>query len=109
MYRRFGCGTKLRAVSAVTVGVPAADPVYVWARVGVGTRWLVAVEDAECERHGHPGGESFTLFEPDQGNNHSSCHEKMFISGLCLDSKFIQQVVDIFCVKIHCLKCCRHI
>ena len=42
---------------------PAAEPVNVWARVGVGTRWLV--EDAGCGRHGHPGGESFPPFAPD--------------------------------------------
>ena len=45
--------------------VGAAEPVDVWARVGVGTRWLVAVEDAGCGRHGHPGGESFPMFAPD--------------------------------------------
>ena len=44
---------------------PAAEPVDVWARVGVGTRWLVAVEDAGCGRHGRPGGESFPPFAPD--------------------------------------------
>ena len=44
---------------------PAAEPVDVWARVGVGTRWLVGVEDAGCGRHGHPGGESFPPFAPD--------------------------------------------
>ena len=39
-----------------SVGAPAAEPVDVWARVGVGTRWLVEVEDAGCGRRGHPGG-----------------------------------------------------
>ena len=48
-----------------SVGVPAAEPVDVWGRVGVGTRWLVAVEDAGCGRHGHPGGESFPPLAPD--------------------------------------------
>ena len=42
-----------------SVEAPAAEPVDVWARVAVGTRWLVAVEDAGCGRHEHPGGESF--------------------------------------------------
>ena len=37
-----------------SVGAPAAEPVDVWARDGVGARWLVAVEDAGCGRHGHP-------------------------------------------------------
>ena len=45
--------------------VPAAEPVDVWAQVGVGTKWLVAVEDAGGGRHGHPGGESFSTFAPD--------------------------------------------
>ena len=36
-----------------SVGVPAVEHVDVWARVGVGTRWLVAMEDAGCRRHGH--------------------------------------------------------
>ena len=48
-----------------SVGAPAAEAVDVLARVGVGTRWLVAVEDAGCGRHGHPGGESFPPFAPD--------------------------------------------
>ena len=48
-----------------SVGRPAAEPVDVWARVGVGTRWLVSVKDAGCGRHGHPGGESFPPFAPD--------------------------------------------
>ena len=48
-----------------SVGAPAAEPVYVRGRVGVGTRWLVAVEDAGCGRHRHPGGESFPAFTPD--------------------------------------------
>ena len=47
------------------VGDPAAEPVDVEGRVGVVTRWLVAVEDAGCGRHGHPGGESFPPFAPD--------------------------------------------
>ena len=54
-----------------SVGAPAAEPVHVWARVGVGTRWLVAVEDAGCGRRGHPGGEPFQPFAPDKVNNHS--------------------------------------
>ena len=44
---------------------PAAEPVVVWARVWVGTRWLVAMEGAGCGRHGHPGAESFPPFAPD--------------------------------------------
>ena len=48
-----------------SVGAPAAEPVDVWARVGVGTRWLVAVEDAGGRRHEHPGGESFPPFARD--------------------------------------------
>ena len=44
-----------------SVVAAAAEPVDAWARVGVGTRWLVAVEDAGCERHGYPGGESFPM------------------------------------------------
>ena len=48
-----------------SVRVPAAEPVDVWAQVGVGTKWLVAVEDAGGGRHGHPGGESFSTFAPD--------------------------------------------
>ena len=48
-----------------SVGAPAAEPVDVWTRVGVGTRWQVAVEDTGCGRHEHPGGESFPPFAPD--------------------------------------------
>ena len=48
-----------------SVGAPAAEPVDVWGRVGVGTRWLIAVESAGCGRHGHPGGESIPPFAPD--------------------------------------------
>ena len=48
-----------------SVEAPAAEPVDMWARVGVGTRWLVAVEDAGCGRHGRPGEESFPPFAPD--------------------------------------------
>ena len=48
-----------------SVGAPAVEPVFVWGRVGVGTRWLVAVEDAGCGRHGHPDRESFPPFAPD--------------------------------------------
>ena len=91
-----------------SVGTPAAEPVDVWAPVRVGTRWLVAVEDAGCGRRGHPDGEFFTLFAPDYGNNHSSCHEQLFLSGHCLDSKEKQQVVDFCCVKRHNMNCCRH-
>ena len=47
-----------------SVGAPAAELVDVWARVGVGTRWLVAVEDPGCGRRGHPSGESFPPFAP---------------------------------------------
>ena len=112
------------------MGTPAAEPVDVWARVGVGTRWLVAaegagcgrlwarvgvgtrwlvaVEDAGCGRRGHQGGESFTPFAPDYGNNHSSCHGQLFLSGHCLDSRVIQQVVDFCCVKRHNINCFRH-
>ena len=42
-----------------------------------------------------------------QVENPSPCHEQLFLSGLCLDSRVIQQVVDFFCVKIHHMKCCR--
>ena len=38
-----------------SVGAPATGPVDVSAWIGVGTRWLVAVEDAGCGRHRHPG------------------------------------------------------
>ena len=37
-----------------SVGAAAAEPVDVWARAGIGIRWLVAMEDAGCGRHGHP-------------------------------------------------------
>ena len=47
-----------------SVGAPAAEPVDMWAQVGVGTRWLVAVEDPGCGRRGHPSGESFPPFAP---------------------------------------------
>ena len=48
-----------------SVGAPAAEPVDVRARVGVGRRWLVTLEDAGCGRRGNPGGESFPPFAPD--------------------------------------------
>ena len=48
-----------------SVGAPAAEPIDVWGRVGVGPRGLVAVENAGCGRHGHPGGEPFPPFAPD--------------------------------------------
>ena len=92
-----------------SVGAPATEPVHVWARVGVGTRWLAAVEDAGCGKPGHPGGESFPPFAPDKGNNHRSCYQQLFLSGLWLDSRVIQQVVDFCCVKIHHVDCCRDI
>ena len=47
----------------------AAEPIDVWARAGIGTWWLVAMEDAGCGRHGHPGGEPFPPFAPDYGND----------------------------------------
>ena len=37
-----------------------------------------------------------------------SCYQQLFLSGLCLGSRVIQQVVDFFCVKIHMI-CCRDI
>ena len=67
-----------------SVGPSTAEPIDVWARVEVGTRWMVAVVDAGCGRHGHAGGESLPPFAPDYGNNHRSCHEQLFVSGLCL-------------------------
>lgn len=48
-----------------SIGTAAVEPVDVWARSGIGTSWLVAVEDAGCERHGHPRGEPFPPFAPD--------------------------------------------
>ena len=44
-----------------SVGAPPVEPVDVWARVGVGTMWLVAMEDAGCDRHQHPGVEAFPM------------------------------------------------
>ena len=80
------------------VGAPAAEPVDVWARVGVGTRWLVAMEDAGRGRPGHPAGESFPPFAPDYGINQvMSC---IFFSVCpCLHSRVIQHVVGFCCVK----------
>ena len=43
----------------------AAEPIDVWARAGIGTRWLFAMEDVGCGGHEHPGGESFSPFAPD--------------------------------------------
>ena len=48
-----------------SMGAAAAEPIDVWTRSGIGTRWLLAVEDAKHGRHGHPGGESFPPFAPD--------------------------------------------
>ena len=42
-----------------SVGAPAAEPVDVWGRVGVGTRWLVKVGDAGCGKRRHPDGDFF--------------------------------------------------
>ena len=71
MARRFGCETKLRAVSSV--GTAAAEPLGVWARAGIGTTWLAAMEDARCGRHGYLGGEFFPPFAPDDANNQVMC------------------------------------
>ena len=45
-----------------SMGAAAAEPIDMWARAGIGTRWLVAMEDAGCGRHGHPGREPFPPF-----------------------------------------------
>ena len=50
-----------------SVGASAAEPIDVWARAGIGTRWLVAIEDAG--RHGHPGGERFPPFGTDSASS----------------------------------------
>ena len=47
-----------------SVEAAGAEPIDVWARSGIGTRWLVAVESAGCGRHGHLGGEPFPPFAP---------------------------------------------
>ena len=52
-----------------SMGAAAAEPIDLWARAEIGTRWLFAMEDAGCGRHGHPGGEPFPPFAPDKGNN----------------------------------------
>ena len=46
-----------------SVGTSDAEPIEVWARAGVGTRMLVAVEYAP--RHGHPAGKPFPSFGSD--------------------------------------------
>ena len=46
-----------------SVGTSDAEPIEVWARAGVGTRMLVAVEYAP--RHRHPAGEPFPSFGSD--------------------------------------------
>ena len=48
-----------------SVGAPAAEPVDVWGRVGVGTRWLVKVGDAGCGKRRHPDGDFFPPCELD--------------------------------------------
>ena len=62
-----GLGVKLNYAQYLSchVGAPATGPINVWAQVGVGTRWLVAMEDAGREMYGHPAGGSFPLFAPD--------------------------------------------
>ena len=52
-----------------SVGASAAEPISVWARAGIGVRWLVAMEDAG--RHGHPGREHFPRVGPDLATNNS--------------------------------------
>ena len=52
-----------------SMGAAAAEPIGVWRRSGIGTRWLVVVEDADRGRHGHPGGESSPRCAPDYSNN----------------------------------------
>ena len=47
-----------------SIKTAAAKPIDVCARPGVGTRWLVAMEDVGCRRHGHPSGEPFPPFSP---------------------------------------------
>ena len=47
------------------VGAAAAEPIDLWTRSGIGTRWLVAVEDAGRGRHKHPDGECFPPLAPD--------------------------------------------
>ena len=47
------------------VGAPASEPIDLWTRSGIDTRWLVALEDAGRGTHGHPDGESLPLFAPD--------------------------------------------
>ena len=75
MIRRFGCELKHGQYISCSVGAPAVEPVDVWGRVGVGTRWLVALEFAGCGRHRHPGGESFPSFALEYGNNHGICYQ----------------------------------
>ena len=52
-----------------SMGAAGAEPIDVWACYGIGTRWLVAVKDAGCGRLGHPSGEPFPPFGPDEGTN----------------------------------------
>ena len=43
----------------------ASEAIGVLGRAVIGTSWLVAMEDAGCGRHGHPGGAPFPPFAPD--------------------------------------------
>ena len=46
-----------------SVGASAAEPIDVCARAGIGTRWMVATEDAQT--HGHSAGEPVPPFGPE--------------------------------------------
>ena len=60
-----GLVVKLNCESNLSSSMRAsgAEPIDVWARAGIGTRWLVAMEGAR--NHGHPAGKAFPPFGPD--------------------------------------------
>ena len=89
-----------------SVGAVAAEPIDVWAGAGIGTRWLIAMEDTGCGRHGHPGGEPANRLHQTKAII-GSCHVDWFPSVPCLHSRAIlqQQVVELCCTKRRHMNC----
>ena len=55
----------LKPYPSCSMGAAATESIDVWARAGIGTMWLVAMEYAGCGRHAHPDGEPSTPLAPD--------------------------------------------
>ena len=78
MARRFRCKPKSRAYRSCSFGAVSAEPMDLWARSGIGTRWLVVVEDAGRGTHGHQGEEPFQPFAPNKRQLSSHGMETFF-------------------------------